>query len=159
MSGPPNEAGLSIAAEPADSADAVWCVSQYYAELARRFDGGFDGANAGYAGTAQESGFEYFVVARIGGAAIGCGMLRSLDDGVAEVKRVWTSPDARGKGVARAIMDRLEAVAADNGFRAIRLDTNRVLTEARAFYVKRGYREIGRYNDNPYADHWFEKGL
>jgi ribosomal protein S18 acetylase RimI-like enzyme len=41
----------------------------------------------------------------------------------------------------------------------VKLDTNRSLVEAQALYRKLGYREIGRYNDNPYADHFFEKRL
>ena len=38
------------------------------------------------------------------------------------------------------------------------LDTSAALTEA-ALYASTGYREIERYNGNPYADHWFEKPL
>ena len=41
----------------------------------------------------------------------------------------------------------------------MRLDTNRVLGEAIAMYRAQGYREIARFNDNPYAHHWFEKSL
>jgi ribosomal protein S18 acetylase RimI-like enzyme len=41
----------------------------------------------------------------------------------------------------------------------VRLDTNGTLAEAQALYRKAGYREIERYNDNPYADFWFEKIL
>lgn len=47
----------------------------------------------------------------------------------------------------------------DRGLTTLRLDTNRSLTEARALYARNGYREILRYNDNPYADHWFEKRM
>ena len=43
--------------------------------------------------------------------------------------------------------------------RRVRLDTNRTLKEAQALYRKAGYREIGRYNDNLYADFFFEKEL
>ena len=39
------------------------------------------------------------------------------------------------------------------------LDTNRTLTEAVALYARAGYTEIERYNDNPYAEAWFEKAL
>lgn len=45
------------------------------------------------------------------------------------------------------------------GNHTVRLDTNSVLQEAIALYASSGYREIGRYNDNPYARHWFEKTL
>ena len=74
-----------------------------------------------------------------------------LGIGIAEVKRVWISKEARGRGSATIIMDWLEAKADAEGFSAIRLDTNRTLNEAQALYRKRGYREIKRYNRNPFA--------
>ena len=94
-----------------------------------------------------------------GGEPIGCGSLRDLGDKVGEIKRVWVSRQARGRGIAGRLMDRLENVAKEAGFSALRLDTHGSLSEARAMYLKRGYREIARYNDNPYAQHWFEKAL
>ena len=56
-------------------------------------------------------------------------------------------------------MDLLEALALKLGYRRVRLDTNEALSEARRLYLKRGYREIAAYNDNPYAHFWFEKEL
>ena len=56
-------------------------------------------------------------------------------------------------------MQRLEEIARDAGLGALRLDTNKALTEAHALYRKLGYHEIPPYNDNPYAHHWFEKRL
>lgn len=153
-------ASVTVALEPADSADARSCLESYYAELARRFPAGFDplaGSNFDPAETTPPKG--WFVIARLDGEAVGCGALKRLQDGVGEVKRVWTSPSARGLGVASRIMDRLEAQAVEAGFTAVRLDTNGTLKEAQAMYAKRGYRAIPRYNDNPYAEHWFEKGL
>ena len=82
-----------------------------------------------------------------------------LGDKVGEIKRVWSSPALRGTGMATRIMDRLEQLAREAGYGRLRLDTNGALTEAQAMYRKRGYREIARYNDNPYAQHWFEKDL
>ncbi|HHZ07698.1 MAG TPA: GNAT family N-acetyltransferase, partial [Rhizobiales bacterium] len=101
----------------------------------------------------------WFLVARVGEEPVGCGALKRLDDATGEIKRVWTAGTERGLGVASRIMDRVEALARDAGFKRVRLDTNRTLVEAQAMYRSRGYREIGRYNDNPYAHHWFEKAL
>ena len=56
-------------------------------------------------------------------------------------------------------MAKLEELARDAGFKAVRLDTNRALDEAKGLYEKLGYSETNRYNDNPYADHFFEKAL
>ena len=55
--------------------------------------------------------------------------------------------------------ERSKPPPAKQGVRTLRLDTNRALTEAHALYRSEGYREIARFNDNPYADHWFEKRL
>lgn len=151
-------ASVAVALEPADSPDARSCLEQYYAELARRFPSGFDplaGNNFDPAEMTPPKG--WFVLARLDGEPVGCGALKVLDDGIGEVKRVWTSPSARGLGVASRIMDRLEALAVEAGFELLRLDTNGTLKEAQAMYAKRGYRAIPRYNDNPYAEHWFEK--
>ena len=154
------EGSLDIALEPASSADANWCLGQYQAELARRFDNGFDpskGNSLDAADVTPPKG--WFVVARLDGKPVGCGALKRIDASRAEIKRVWVSDTARGLGLASRIMDWLEAMAAEAGFQVVILDTNRTLVEAQAMYRKRGYREIERYNDNPYADHWFEKGL
>jgi len=42
---------------------------------------------------------------------------------------------------------------------ALRLDTNSALNEAQALYRKLGFAAIERFNDNPYAHHWFAKRL
>ena len=72
---------------------------------------------------------------------------------------MWTAPDARGLGVARRVVAAIEATARETGLTTLKLDTNRALKEAQALYRKLGFVEIARYNDNPYADHWFEKRL
>jgi len=153
-----NAASVVIAPEPEDSRDAQQCVAAYYAELDRRFEGGFDPGNGGYAGKpAEASGL--FLVARLHGRAVGCGALKPLDASTAEIKRMWVAPDARGLGVARRLLEALEDHARQAGMRRIVLDTNRSLAEAQALYRKAGYRDIERYNDNAYADFFFEKEL
>ncbi len=152
--------GATIAFEPAGGDDARWCLEQYYAELASRFDDGFDpltGNNFDPAEMTPPKG--WFAIARLAGRAAGCGALKRIDGGRGEIKRVWIDKSARGLGLAGKIMDRLEAQARAAGFSSVVLDTNKTLVEARAMYLKRGYGEIGRYNDNPYADHWFELRL
>lgn len=152
------KAGLTVEIEPASSHDASWCLSSYYEELANRLETGFDPSLKNKFHPEEMSPPRgWFVMARISGEAVGCGALTWLDASVAEIKRVWVSQEARGCGVASAIMDSLEALASENGFDCVKLDTNAALLEAHALYRKRGYREIERYNDNPYADHFFEK--
>ncbi|HEY6630024.1 MAG TPA: helix-turn-helix domain-containing GNAT family N-acetyltransferase [Rhizobiaceae bacterium] len=153
-----NAASIVIAPEPEGGRDARQCVAAYYAELDRRFDGGFDPGNGGYAGKPSDAS-GVFLIARLHGRAVGCGALKPLDASTAEIKRMWVAPEARGLGVARRLLDALEDQARQAGMRRILLDTNRSLAEAQAMYRKAGYRERGRYNDNPYADFWFEKEL
>ena len=88
-----------------------------------------------------------------------CGGLRDLGDGYAEVKRMWVSDEWRGAGLGGRLLRTLEDRARDLGHQTLRLDTNGVLVEAIAMYDRAGYRRIGRYNDNPYAQVWFEKEL
>ncbi|MDN5781418.1 MAG: bifunctional helix-turn-helix transcriptional regulator/GNAT family N-acetyltransferase [Luteimonas sp.] len=147
---------------PADSAsrDARACIDAYLGELRHRFEDGFDPARSPSAEPAElvpPAGL--FLLARLDGEAIGCGALKAGSDGIGEIKRMWVAPCARGLGVAQRLLDALEAHAAEWGLRGLRLDTNRALFEARALYQRNGYREIAAYNDNPYADHWFEKRL
>jgi DNA-binding MarR family transcriptional regulator len=149
-----------VAFEPAGSADAVWCLDAYYRELARRFEAGFDPAKGKPVGVEDMTPpHGWFFVARLDGRAVGCGALIRLSAEEGEVKRVWTAPEARGLGVARRVVAAIEATARGAGLKTLKLDTNRALKEAHALYRKLGYVETERYNDNPYADHWFEKRL
>ena len=151
---------IELTIEPADSGDANWCLRQYQEELARRFEEGFDPSTGNSLDPAEVTPPKgWFVVARLEGRPVGCGALKRLDHATGEIKRVWVADDLRGARLASRIMDRLEQVAAEAGFSRVLLDTNRALTEARSMYLKRGYGEIAPYNDNPYADHWFEKAL
>lgn len=151
---------LVVEQERATSDDARFCLDSYVAELATRFDGGFDPASGNSLDPAEVTPPRgWFLIARLEAEPVGCGVLKRLDAATGEIKRVWTAPSARGLGVASRIMDRLEELAADAGFARVVLDTNRALTEARSMYALRGYREIAAYNANPYADHWFEKVL
>ncbi|MEO3387764.1 helix-turn-helix domain-containing GNAT family N-acetyltransferase [Mesorhizobium sp. CAU 1741] len=153
-----NAAAVTIGIEPADSEAARACVDAYFAELDLRFEGGFDPGSGGYS-SAEKTGAECFLLARLHGRAVGCGALKALDDATGEIKRMWIAPDMRGIGLSRRLLDALEAQALELGMTRVRLDTNRALAEAQALYRKAGYEPIPRYNDNSYADLWFEKTL
>jgi DNA-binding MarR family transcriptional regulator len=151
---------VEIAPVDAASAEARACIAAYLRELDVRFDGGFDAARGPSADPSElvpPAGV--LLLAKLDGEAVGCGALKRLAPGVGEIKRMWVAPSARGLGIAQRLLDALERHAADFGLAALRLDTNRSLTEARALYERNGYVEIAAYNDNPYADHWFEKRL
>lgn len=153
-------ASVTIDIEPEDSRDAQQCIAAYYKELDERFENGFDPGSGGYAGkppSGQASGS--FMIARLHGRAIGCGALKRIDDRTGEIKRMWIAPDTRGLGLARRLLEALENQARQSGMTRVVLDTNRSLAEAQALYRKAGYRDTERYNDNSYADFWFEKDL
>ena len=151
---------VEVALAAPASAEARWCLAEYFRELAARFEAGFDPARDH---TAPDEDLTppagWFVVARLEGKPVGCGALRRIDNATGEIKRVWTAPSARGLGVARRTLRRLEGLGGEAGLTTLRLDTNKALTEAHALYRKDGYREVGRFSDNPYAHHWFEKRL
>jgi GNAT superfamily N-acetyltransferase len=83
----------------------------------------------------------------------------TLRPAVGEIKRMWVDRPQRGMGIGSRLLEALEDQAAALGHRKVLLDTNRSLDQAKAMYGSRGYVETARYNDNPYADHWFEKEL
>ena len=155
MTGP-----VEVRAEPPDSADGRRCRQAYYDELAARFEGGFAADADELASDAQmQPPSGVFVVARLAGRAVGCGGIKWVEPDTAEIKRVWTDPAARRMGVARKILAALEAEARRAGARTVRLDTNRVLHEAKALYQSLGYAEVAPFNNEPVAHHWFAKTL
>ena len=93
------------------------------------------------------------------GEPLGCGALRSLGDGVAEVKRMYVVPAARRRGVSRAVLAALEDAARERGYRRVRLDTGPSQPAARHLYDVTGYRSIPDYNGNTHASYWGEKDL
>lgn len=153
-------ASIMIGIEPADSEDARACLDAYFQELDERFETGFDPAAGGAAADASPTTpAGCFMLARLNGQPVGCGALKKLDSRTGEIKRMWVAPKLRGLGLARRLLEALEAYARSSGLTRVCLDTNRALPEAHALYRKAGYREIERYNDNPYAHLWFEKNL
>ena len=88
---------------------------------------------------------------------MGCGAVKRHAGGPADIKRMWVAPTARGLGIGRRLLADLEAWAERHGTRTLRLETNRALTEAIALYRSDGYAEVPAFNDEPFADHWFEK--
>ena len=90
---------------------------------------------------------------------IGCGGVKHHPAMPSEIKRMWVAESARGLGIGRRLLAELERIARDSRAPAVRLDTNRSLVEAISMYRSSGYREIPRFNDEPFAHHWFEKTL
>lgn len=151
-------ASLSVTSVDPASPDARDCLAAYVAELRQRFPEGFDEADLVRPQEVQgDAGV--FLVAYEDGVPVGCAALRAFEPGIGEIRHVWVAAGARGLGLGRALLARLEGEAARRGFEVIRLGTHRTLTEAIQMYRTGGYTEIPQYGQDTHTDHWFEKRL
>jgi DNA-binding MarR family transcriptional regulator/GNAT superfamily N-acetyltransferase len=137
--------------------DAQMCLREYFVELGRRFETGFDPALSISAEVNElRPPAGVFLVATLRSEPVGCGGLKFHDDEPTELKRMWVADSVRGLGIGRRLLSELESRA---GVGVVRLETNKALTEAISLYRSAGYREVDAFNDEPYAHHWFEKQL
>jgi DNA-binding MarR family transcriptional regulator/predicted GNAT family acetyltransferase len=151
---------IALAMRDPDCEDALYCFNQYFAELGRRFEEGYDAVKAGPPDADQMRPPKgAFFIAYSDGLPVGCVILKGYGHDWAEIKRLWVADSARGLGLARRLMGAAEDAARDLGIDTLRLDTNHRLPEAMALYRKTGWYEIPRFNDDPYPDHFFEKKL
>ena len=93
-----------------------------------------------------------FMVARLGGRAVGCGALLRRGAEYGEVKRLFVAPAARGKRLGRELLEALEKVALRQGLAVVRLETGTKQPEALALYRAAGYLErppFGDYRADP----------
>lgn len=142
------------------SSEALWAMTEYFAELDRRFPAGFDpGDTLVVDAPSMRVPEGAFVVAHSDGDVVACGGVKRIDTTTAEIKRMWVHERVRGAGVGRRLLEHLEDLARSLGHSQVVLDTNATLSEAIAMYERAGYSPIERYNDNPYAAHWFAKSF
>jgi GNAT superfamily N-acetyltransferase len=154
-------AGLvAITLDPPESGAARFCFQSYFAELDERFEAGFDpGRSISAEANELVEPRGLLLIARLRGEPVGCGALKLHGRDPAEIKRMWVAPEGRGLGVGRRLLNELEQHARKRGATKARLETNRALAEAIHLYRSAGYVEVAPFNDEPYADHWFEKQL
>jgi GNAT superfamily N-acetyltransferase len=93
------------------------------------------------------------------GEPVACGGLRELEPGIGEIKRMFVTARARGRGHGRRLLGELEAIAARAGHRRIRLLTTEALREARALYASAGYAVTSQFPIDDRTDYWLEKTL
>lgn len=153
-------AGTRIERVDPASREARWCISRYVAELADRFEAGFDPGRSIPADDAElRPPVGAFLVASVDGAPVACGAVKTIAPGVGSLKRMWVAGSVRGLGVGRRMLAALESQARELGMQTLRLETNRALAEAIRLYESSGYAEVAPFNTDPFADHWFEKHL
>jgi len=132
-----------------DEPDALTLIELVQGEYVLRY-GGRDEAPIDVAEFLPPEGL--FLVARLDGAAAGCGGWRNLGDGRAEIKRMFTAAEHRNRGVARAVLAELEHTAAAAGIEELVLETGTVQPEAIALYESSGYHPVdgfGYYAGRP----------
>ena len=79
---------------------------------------------------------------------IGMGALRKIRDGVGEIKRMYVKPEYRGKGIGRALLNRLLENAEEYGYSRVLLDTAKWMTIAQSMYLSFGFRYRERYPES-----------
>ena len=135
------------------------CLDAYFAELADRY-GGFDpNVSRPLAPEQIVPPAGLLVMAYHHDHPVGCGALNFLSDSIGAIKRMWVSREYRGLGIGSRILDELERGARENGVRLLRLENRHELYEATQMYNQFGYREVDPFNDEFYADRWYEKTL
>ena len=88
-----------------------------------------------------------FLVAHIDGQPVGCGAVRRIEPTVAEIKRMYVAPEARGRGVGRQVLLELEAEARRLGATRLVLETGPRQAEALALYRRAGFVEVPNFGE------------
>jgi len=85
------------------------------------------------------------IVAFENGEPMGCGAIKEFDPDAMEVKRMYTAPEGRGKGIASSVLRELEKWALEMSYKKCVLETGKRQPEAISFYKKNGYTVIPNY--------------
>ena len=88
---------------------------------------------------------KHVIVAYENGKPVGCGAIKEYEANTMEVKRMFTLPECRGKGVATKVLAELEKLAAELGYKKCILETGKRQPEAIALYKRNGYKSISNY--------------
>ena len=136
------------------AARALW--AEYMALVRDRLGDDFEPTEEIFA---SDRDFGTWLVLYEDGDAVGCGGVRVLEPGVAEIKRMFVTAAARRRGHGRRLLHDLERAAQAGGHHRVRLYTTDVLVEARELYATAGYRLISSHHEGDRVDHWLEKAL
>lgn len=139
-------AGLRIRRAPLESQAAAALIAALNREISAIYPE--DGATHFRLDAREvEPGRGAFLVARLGGRACGCGAVRSLGAGTAEIKRMYVAPEARGRGIGTALLRALEAEARALGAARLVLETGERQRDAVALYRRAGFTDRARFGE------------
>jgi GNAT superfamily N-acetyltransferase len=132
---------IKLIRSDSDNQDFIGLVKQLDADLAER-----DGVeHSFYAQFNQINKIKYVVIAYEDGRAVSCGAIKEFAPKTMEVKRMYTLPDSRGKGIASQVLTELESWAAELAYEKCILETGKKQPEAIRLYEKNGYKLIPNY--------------
>jgi GNAT superfamily N-acetyltransferase len=144
---------LQIRPEDPFSAVALTLIRDLSSDLAGRYSDDDDGGASQFQPAQVAVPRAAFVVAWRDDVAIGCGALRPMAEAdTVEVKRMYVRPEARGQGISRRILAYLEQLAAEFGYKTVKLETGLLQPEAIGLYQSMGYLPLkcyGVYADDP----------
>ncbi len=140
------EAVVAVRREDVLSSVAHALISALNAELSERYpEAGANHFRLDEDEVAERRGA--FLVACVAGTPVGCGAVRRIDEHVAEIKRVYVMPAARGHGVGRAMLSALEAEARRLGANRLVLETGTRQPEALGLYERAGFSAISPFGE------------
>ena len=132
---------IRIIRTDSDNPDFIKLVTRLDSDLAER-DGN---DHSFYAQYNKIDKIKYVVVAYEDGRPVGCGAIKEYEPNTMEIKRMYTSPESRGKGIATQVLTELEKWATELSFEKCVLETGKRQPEAIGLYKKNGYKLIPNY--------------
>jgi putative acetyltransferase len=147
VSFPPLRSGLSVIRDA--RADEVELVRELFREYAASLDEDLSFQDFERELAKLPGFYRTILFAELSGDVVGCAAVREFAPGVAELKRLYVRPGARGGGIGRALSVEAIERARDAGYGSIRLDTLPSMEAATALYRRLGFREISPYRFNP----------
>jgi putative acetyltransferase len=132
---------ISVIRTDSDNQDFINLVKHLDADLAER-----DGSeHSFYAQFNKIDKIKYVIVAHENSKSVGCGAIKEYSPTIMEIKRMYTLPESRGKGIATKVLTELELWAADLSYKKCILETGKKQPEAIGLYRKNGYKLIPNY--------------
>jgi putative acetyltransferase len=140
---------MELRRESFDSETAQALARALEAELLDTYEG-VPGSGGLPAASVFESPRGSFLLGWVEGEAVACGGIARYDEATAEIRRMYVTPAARGRGLSRQVLAALEEEARALGYSFVRLETGKLQTAALGLYVSAGFEPIPRYG--PFAN-------